>query len=139
VLRYRHRPRTRQDDPAVGTSSEKNLGFPKNVASADHEVLLLAGHEVRTVNDGHGAILAVKEFRPEVVLLDLGMPGMDGYEVARRLRAEDALRGLVLVALSGWSQPHDRRRTQEVGFDYHLTKPANPAALNRMFAALRSP
>jgi CheY-like chemotaxis protein len=72
------------------------------------------------------------------VLLDIGMPGMDGYEVARTLRAENGLEGVVLVALTGWGQPEDRRKTREVGFDHHLTKPADPAALNRKFASLGS-
>jgi CheY-like chemotaxis protein len=71
-----------------------------------------------------------------VILLDLGMPGMSGYEVARRLRGEDGLREVVLVALTGWGQEADRKRAMDSGFDYHLVKPLDPNELNRLLADL---
>jgi CheY-like chemotaxis protein len=75
-----------------------------------------------------------KEFRPEVVFLDIGLPGMDGYEVARRLRDEPGLRDVVLAALTGWGQREDRRRSQEAGFNHHFVKPVDPATLATILA-----
>lgn len=122
------------------------------------EILELWGHEVRVVPQGFAAIEAAPEFRPRVVFLDIGLPGMDGYEVARRLRAweteEDVRAGgsrregtahrrggdvdakpgarMFLVALTGYGQEEDRRRSEEAGFDLHLTKPVDPAQLRRL-------
>ncbi len=76
------------------------------------------------------------EFRPDVVLLDIGMPGMDGNEVARRIRQRPQFAATRLVALTGWGQDEDRRRTQESGFDHHLTKPVDIAALQALLANL---
>ena len=92
------------------------------------------GHEVHTACDGSSAFEAVRTFGPEVVLLDIGLPEMDGYEVARRLRAEHGPDKLLLVALTGYGQEADRRRTREAGFDEHLLKPAGGADLNRLLA-----
>jgi len=88
-------------------------------------MLDLTGHQTRTAHSGQHALAAAREFAPDVVFLDIGMPGMDGYEVARRLRAEPSLDRAVLVALTGWGSAEDRRRTKEAGFDYHLTKPVD--------------
>jgi signal transduction histidine kinase/CheY-like chemotaxis protein len=87
------------------------------------------GHTVRTAHAGPQALEVAREFRPELILLDIGLPGMDGYEVARRLRADPELSGLLVVALSGYGQEEDRRRAREAGFDEHLTKPVGLAAL----------
>jgi PAS domain S-box-containing protein len=95
-------------------------------------ILRLGGHEVRVAHDGPAALAAVLDARPEVVFLDLGMPGMDGCEVARHLRLQPGLEGVTLVALTGWGQAEDRRRTREAGFDHHLVKPVDPAALNAL-------
>lgn len=89
----------------------------------------LRGYAVRTAHDGHAALQAVATFRPQVVLLDLGMPRMDGFEVVRRLRAADDGRVAAVVALTGWGQEHDRERTRAAGFDHHLTKPVDLEAL----------
>jgi signal transduction histidine kinase/DNA-binding response OmpR family regulator len=86
-------------------------------------LLQTLGLEVRTAYDGPSGLTAATEFRPEVVLLDIGLPRMDGYEVARRLRREPSLEGLLLIALSGYGQAEDRRRSREAGFDHHLLKP----------------
>ena len=81
------------------------------------------------VHDGPSALESMKTFRPAVVLLDLGMPDMNGLEVARRMREDPEARQMTLVALTGWGQREDRRRTHEAGFDYHLVKPADVGAL----------
>ena len=108
-----------------------------NVDAAETLAMLLrlSGHHVRVAHDGPAALEAARSLPPEVVLLDIGMPGMDGYEVARRLRQLPGLAGAVLVALTGWGQEQDRRRSKEAGFDHHLTKPADPLALRELFAA----
>jgi PAS domain S-box-containing protein len=98
--------------------------------------LELAGHSVRTAYDGPHALAAAQEFRPEVVLLDIGMPGMSGYEVARRLREAPGTRDVRLLAMTGWGQDEDRRRSREAGFDGHLVKPLDPESLKDLFAQI---
>jgi PAS domain S-box-containing protein len=97
-------------------------------------VLRMTGHEVRTAYRGPAALEAARAYPPEVVLLDIGMPGMDGYEVARRLRQELGLKHLLLVALTGYGQEEDRRRSREAAIDYHLIKPVDPEALQALLA-----
>jgi CheY-like chemotaxis protein len=92
-------------------------------------VLQGAGHDVRVAGDGLDALEAARASRPEVVLLDLGMPGMNGFEAAHRLQQDPAARPDLLVAVTGWSSDEDRRRTRAAGFAHHLTKPADPAAV----------
>ncbi len=108
-----------------------------NTDSADSLAVLLkvAGHEVRTAYEGPAALRAAAAFRPEVVLLDIGLPRMDGYAVARRLREEVGLKA-ALVALTGYGQDEDRCRSQEAGFDAHLVKPVEPAELLALVATL---
>jgi two-component system CheB/CheR fusion protein len=91
-----------------------------------------AGHDVRKALDGQSAISAARSFRPEVVLLDLGLPVITGIHVARELRRHPETVNARLVALTGWGQAEDRRRTQEAGFDHHLTKPTNPDRLRQL-------
>ncbi|PYQ42921.1 MAG: hybrid sensor histidine kinase/response regulator, partial [Acidobacteria bacterium] len=102
-----------------------------NADSAEALALALGaiGHEVRLAGDGPSALDVAAEFKPEVVLLDIGLPGMDGYEVARRFRARKEWAGIVLVALTGYGQEEDRRRAQDAGFDHHLVKPIPPEAI----------
>jgi CheY-like chemotaxis protein len=95
-------------------------------------LLRMQGHEVRVVHDGPSALAIVTSYRPHVVLLDIGMPGMDGYEVARRLRAQPGLESVVLAALTGWGQQDDRRRTAQAGFDHHFVKPLDVKALSSL-------
>jgi two-component system CheB/CheR fusion protein len=82
-------------------------------------------------HDGLEALEAARDYRPEVAFLDIGMPGLDGYEVARRLRQEPGLEKVALVALTGWGQEQDRRRSREAGFDRHFIKPVEPGVLHQ--------
>jgi CheY-like chemotaxis protein len=90
------------------------------------------GHEVMAVYDGLAAMESAASFRPQVALLDIGMPHMDGYEVARGIRASKWGRDVFLVAVTGWGQARDRARAQEAGFDEHHTKPLDPDQLERL-------
>ena len=109
-----------------------------NVDSVESmEVLLqIWGHEVRTAQDGPAALAVAAEYRPDIVLLDIGLPGMSGYEVAQRLREIPGLARMVLVAVTGYGQESDRRRTREAGFNRHLVKPVEPAHLQEILAAV---
>ncbi|MEO8312128.1 MAG: response regulator [Caldimonas sp.] len=100
-----------------------------DAAEATKVLLELAGHEVKMVGDGGDALASAPVFAPDVVLLDIGLPQMDGYEVARRLRQLAETRASCLIALTGYGQPGDRERARLAGFDHHLTKPADPDAL----------
>jgi PAS domain S-box-containing protein len=115
---------------------QKVLVVDDNRDAADSLGLLLQflGAEVQVVHGGHEALAAMREFQPRVVLLDLGMPNMDGLEVARRMREDPQMRTATLVALTGWGQSEDRRRTGEAGFDYHLVKPADVRTLRSILA-----
>jgi signal transduction histidine kinase len=93
------------------------------------ELLALDGHETHVAHDGPSAVDAARRLSPDVAILDIGLPGFDGLEAARRLRAEPNLSGLLLVALSGWVQPDDRARSREAGFDHHLAKPVQLRSL----------
>jgi CheY-like chemotaxis protein len=96
--------------------------------------LKLLGHEVHVAYDGREAIGAARSHRPEFVLLDIGLPGMDGYQVARELRKEDYGKDAIIIAITGYGQEEDRRRSKEAGFDHHLVKPINPDALLTLLA-----
>ena len=111
-----------------------------NVDSADMiEILLrLGGHEVRLAHDGPEAIKAARAFAPDVVLCDIGLPGMDGYEVVERLRALPELGRTRFVALSGYGDAESRLRGREAGFERHLVKPVEPADLEAVLDALGS-
>jgi CheY-like chemotaxis protein len=97
-------------------------------------LLQIAGHHVHNALDGEAAIALAQQVRPDVVLLDLGMPKVSGYEVARRIREQPWGKQIYLVALSGWGQADERLRTQAAGFDAHLVKPVAPEALNQLLA-----
>lgn len=97
-------------------------------------MLDLEGHEVRTASDGLQALEIAEEFHPNVVLLDIGMPGIDGYETARRLRRRPWAQSALLCAQTGWGQEDDKRRARSAGFDRHLVKPIDPEELNRILA-----
>jgi signal transduction histidine kinase/ActR/RegA family two-component response regulator len=101
-------------------------------------LLHLAGHDVRVAHDGVETLAVGNQFEPEIVLLDLGMPKMDGYETARRLRQESWGQHAMLVALTGWGQQRDRERTAEAGFDVHLVKPISDVELFQAIGAMHS-
>ena len=102
-------------------------------------LLELKGHEARTASDGQEGIEKAKGFKPEVILLDIGMPKLNGYECAQRIRQQPWGQDVVLVALTGWGQEQDKRMAMEAGFDHHLTKPVDPETLERILAAAKSP
>lgn len=106
----------------------------RDAAETLGELLRLWGHSVTVVHDGPSAIKQAADEVPEVVVLDISMPGMDGYEVARCLRAESRLSGMRLIALTGYGQEEDRRHSRAAGFDAHLVKPVEPEQLRRLLA-----
>jgi PAS domain S-box-containing protein len=95
-------------------------------------LLEMSGCTVSIAFDGPQALMAIESFKPDIALLDIGMPGMDGYELARRIRSTHMGRNLILVALTGWGQADDKKRATEAGFDQHLTKPVDPDLLERI-------
>jgi signal transduction histidine kinase len=131
------RPRASRE-PARTAPSRRILVVDDHRASADGlgKLLQIRGHEIRTVYDGREAVEMADEFRPNVVLLDIGLPEMNGYDVARALRQQPWGQGMVLIALTGWGQEADRHRAQEAGFDHHLVKPVDPSALLHLLASL---
>ncbi len=112
--------------------ADDNLDALESLAT----LLSLNGHEVYRAADGADAIVAAEAHRPEIALLDIGMPRASGYEVARHVRSQPWGRSMVLVALTGWGQESDRRRSQEAGFNTHLTKPVDPSVLNDLLMKL---
>lgn len=107
-----------------------------NADAADSMAMLLGldQHEVRVVYDGNTALDAAREFEPEVLLLDIGLPGIDGYAVARQLRAAVESKATLVIAVTGYGQSEDRERSKAAGFDHHLVKPVDPEALRRLLA-----
>ena len=99
------------------------------VADSMRTLLELDGHIVEIANSGETGIASAKTFRPEVLLCDVGLPGINGYEVARALRADPELGRIHLIAITGYGSEEDRRATEEAGFDFHLTKPVDPDRL----------
>lgn len=118
--------------------SRRILVIEDNVDTAQllADVLELGGHDVRIAHDGCAGVELAREMAPEVVFCDLGLPRLDGFGVARELRAVASLRATVLVAISGYSRPQDRARSAAAGFDYHLAKPATVADLELLLARL---
>ncbi len=113
--------------PNVPTGLRQVLVVDDNVSSAETLALLisLSGHTTQVAHSGSAALAAVEAFQPDVVLLDIGLPGMDGYEVARRLRGGTPGRNLLLVAVTGYGQDDDRNKTAAAGFNHHLVKPVD--------------
>ena len=124
---------------AASPNHHRVLVVDDNQDNADSLALLLRsfGNEVRTANDGVHALEAVAAFRPQVVLLDIGLPNMDGYEVARELRRRPEGRDVLLVAMTGWGQEEDRRRSQAAGFDEHFVKPVDLELLRALLESGR--
>lgn len=133
----------RESTPAAGevqrvepSGSRRILVVDDNVDSADSlaQLLELLGNEVWTAHDGLAGIGAAGTFRPDVVLMDIGMPKMNGYEACRHIRGQAWGRDMILVALTGWGQDDDRRKTSDAGFDHHLVKPVETATLMGLLA-----
>jgi CheY-like chemotaxis protein len=120
--------------PAI--SPRKILVVDDNVEAAEALSMLLGiiGHETQIAHDGPQALDAVREFEPDVVLLDLGLPGMTGFEVCREIRATPRQKSPMVVALTGWGQESDRKKSRESGFDHHLVKPVDYDALADLLA-----
>jgi CheY-like chemotaxis protein len=106
----------------------------RDAAESLQMLLELYGHEVRVAHDGEEALAAFAKDRPEVILLDIGLPRLDGFEVARRLRADGQNRDVLLVALTGYGKHEDRAHSREAGFDHHLVKPVEPTMLMSLLA-----
>ncbi len=100
-------------------------------------ILKEVGHEVHVVYDGHAAIAAVRRLRPEFVFLDLGLPGLDGFQVAETLRREPGMEAMRIIAVTAYAQESDRRRTREAGFDYHLVKPVDMDFVESLLGSAR--
>jgi PAS domain S-box-containing protein len=133
----------RQAEPTPSPSAETAVS--KRVLIADDNLdaaeslqlwLQLAGHDVQIAGNGMEALRVAAEFKPDVALLDLGMPGLSGFDVARRIRDSAWGSDMVLVALTGWGQDEDRKHSAEAGFDHHLTKPIPPEAIESLIASL---
>ena len=133
--RSRRRVPEHRETGQVGTARPRRvLVVEDNVDSADAMQMLLEGmgHSVTVVNDGADALQVAKEVRPDVVLLDIGLPGVDGYELAKRLRDAPETHAAHLVAVTGYGQQKDRARSLQAGFDMHLVKPVDPARLREV-------
>jgi CheY-like chemotaxis protein len=101
-------------------------------------LLRMMGHEIATAFNGFEGVEVAKTFRPDVILLDIGLPKLDGYEVAQRIREQPWGRSTILIAVTGYGQEEDRRRSLEAGFDYHMIKPVNLAELEKTLTDLRT-
>jgi len=129
-------PVTGGDALPYASTGRRVLIADDNKDAADSLAMLLEidGHEVRVAHGGHAALALAQAFRPEVALLDIGMPELNGHEVAAALRKEPWGKAIKLVALTGWGQDSDRQQALEAGFDHHLTKPIDPDQLEALIA-----
>jgi CheY-like chemotaxis protein len=137
------KPRTAAERKSSASTSNQQLRIlvvDDNVDAAESIAMLLSmdGHDVRSVHDAQRALDLAAEFLPDLVLLDIGLPGMDGYEVARRLRSRAEITQTRLVAVTGYGQQEDRDRAREAGFDQHLVKPVEPDALNAVLGSVQA-
>ncbi len=104
----------------------------KDAADSLSMLLLVMGNDVRTASDGQEALEIASEFRPDVILLDIGMPRLNGYDTCHRIREQPWGKNILIVAVTGWGQQEDRRRSTEVRFDHHMVKPVAPAELEKL-------
>jgi CheY-like chemotaxis protein/anti-sigma regulatory factor (Ser/Thr protein kinase) len=133
-------PETFANQDSLPHGHRRILVVDDNELSANSLSILLgmAGNETRTAYGGIEALAVAETFRPHVVLLDLGLPTMDGFETCVRLREQPWAKNILIVALTGWGQAEDRRRSSEAGFDRHIVKPADPVELMKMVAELEA-
>jgi len=141
-------PQTAEAAPPTDPAAPRPLARPvrvlvveDNLDAAESLATLLRvwGHDVQVAHDGLQALEAARESRPEVVLLDIGLPGLDGYQVAHRLREDVGLDSSLLVAMTGYGQPEDRRRSREAGIHHHFVKPVEPLVLRNLLADVAAP
>ena len=139
----RQRIETTGDHPLVvqdGTKRLRLLVVDDNVDAAESMGMILSAfHEVRTTHDGEQALEVGDEFHPDAVVLDIGMPRMDGYQLAQHIRQAPWGRNIVLIACTGWGQPDDRRRSQEAGIDHHMVKPVSARAMLQLLSRVDPP
>ena len=136
------------DSPTAQTTTTEPAAIPPlrilivddNRDSADMLATLLtfSGHQTCTANDGLAAVDAAANLQPDVIFMDIGLPGLNGYEAARRIRELQRDKKPVLVALTGWGQDADRRRSESAGFDAHLVKPVDDSVLGKLLEELRN-
>ncbi len=140
VLSLAGPPRDKDSEGGGATARRRILVVDDNrdAAISLAMMLRLMGNETQTAHDGQEALELAAAFRPDVVLLDIGMPKLNGYEVARRIREQSWGKNLVLVAVTGWGQDDDRRRSRESGFNVHMVKPVDPAKLEKLLAELQA-
>jgi CheY-like chemotaxis protein len=131
------------DEPASRLETPPSIArrvliIDDNVDAADTlaDLVATAGGQARTAYDAETGLRAARDFQPDAILLDIGMPGTDGYETCRRLRAEHGGQRLFIVAVTGWGQEHDKSRALSAGFDAHVTKPADPRVLANLLAEI---
>ena len=98
----------------------------------------MMGNNIHTAYDGEEAVAAAGKFRPHVVLCDIGLPKLNGYEACRQMKAQAWEKKMILIAVTGWGQDDDRRKSQEAGFDHHMVKPVDPQALMKLLAGLNT-
>ena len=124
---------------ATALSGCRILVVDDNKDSADSLAMLLRlkGNDIRTAYDGLEAVEVAETFHPELVLLDIGLPKLNGYDVARRIRQQPWGQDVILVALTGWGKDEDRRLSQEAGFNFHIVKPVELAALEKLLSGLQ--
>ncbi len=126
---------TSQSDNGLSVAAKRRIlvvDDNRDSATTLGMMLKLMGNDTRTVHDGMAAVEAAEEFRPDMILLDIGLPKLNGYDACRRIREKAWSKGMVIVALTGWGQDEDRRRSQEAGFDHHLVKPVEIATLDAL-------
>jgi CheY-like chemotaxis protein len=125
------------DEPTAGPR-RRILVVDDNRDGADSLAMMLRilGNKVQTAYDGLVAVQMAEGFKPDVVLLDIGLPKMDGHEVCRRIRQQAWGMGMVLIAVTGWGQDEDKRRSQEAGFNFHMVKPVDPASLEKLLTGM---
>jgi PAS domain S-box-containing protein len=132
-------PRIERDAPSSSRLRILIVDDNRDGAASLGMMLSLQGHDSRTAHDGLEALRLAAAFRPELILLDIGLPNLNGYDVCRRIRQEPWGREIYIVAVTGWGQEDDRRRSEEAGFDQHIVKPVDSTGLERLLARLSVP